>query len=289
MGLATNLSGGAHAYQFIIGNTKVPLCYMPSQNPNSMNIINKKEFNRTQTIGGQAFEHWGEQPAIMEVTMRVRKNSFAGNLIGIYKEKKYDLEDPMLCTEMEILQAVYHLDRHPIKGTFGDLLNKAPLIGKKSAPVSTQKAVIKNSIVNVTTSSGGSIVGSGKDILLKNATFTMSDSASILPGTAIENDVSIGDRLNKVSDTIIFYKNELYSGFFQDLKIEEDGEHPFFNKVTFNFVITSTLRDYLYEVLASNQVGRIILGAIGTASAVQATTYLVDSLTKGADSLKGLI
>jgi len=289
MGLATNLSGGEHAYQFIIGNTKVPLFYMPSQNPNSMNITNKKEFNRTQTIGGQAFEHWGEQPAIMDVTMRIRKNSFAGNIVGIYKENKYDLEDPMICTELEIMEAIYHLDRHPIKGTFGDLLNKAPVIGKKSSPVSVQKTNIKNSVVNVTTSSGGSIIGSGKDILLKNATFTMSDSASVLPGTALTDKVSIGDRLNKVSDTIIFYKNELYSGFFQDFKVEEDGEHPFFNKVTFNFIITSTLRDYLYDVLTSNQVGRVILGAIGTASAVTASGYLIDSLTKGADSLKGLI
>lgn len=289
MGLATNLSGGEHAYQFIIGNTKVPLFYMPSQNPNSMNITNKKEFNRTQTIGGQAFEHWGEQPAIMDVTMRIRKNSYAGNIVGIYKENKYDLEDPMICTELEIMSAIYHLDRHPIKGTFGDLLNKAPIIGKKSSPVSVQKTNIKNSVVNVTTSSGGSIIGSGKDILLKNATFTMSDSASVLPGTALTDEVSIGDRLNKVSDTIIFYKNELYSGFFQDFKVEEDGEHPFFNKVTFNFIITSTLRDYLYDVLTSNQVGRVILGTIGTASAATASAYLVDSLTKGADSLKGLI
>ena len=38
MGLATNLSGGEHAYQFIIGNTKVPLFYMPSQNPSLIEL-----------------------------------------------------------------------------------------------------------------------------------------------------------------------------------------------------------------------------------------------------------
>ena len=96
--------GGEHAYQFIIGNTKIPLFYMPYENPNIMELTDKKEFQRTQTIGGQAFEHWGDQPQTMHISMRIRKNSYAGNIIGLYNEKRYDLEDPMICTELEMMK-----------------------------------------------------------------------------------------------------------------------------------------------------------------------------------------
>lgn len=274
--MSLDIMGGEHAYPFIIGNVKVPLFYVPSQNPNVMTITDTKEFNRTQTIGGQAFEHWGEQPATMSISMRIVKNSYGGNLIGIYNDKKYGLEDPMICTELELLKAIYHMDRRRLSSTYGDMLSS--LYNKVTGSGNSSTSSNSQGIVSVPTGLSGNIVKSGGVKII--------EPASAIPGTKSEPSQNF---LNTVSDTIIFYKLELYSGFFKNLKIDEDGSNPFFNSVTFDFIITNRLSEQLYNFFATNKIGRGISAAVGTAQAITTIGYIVDSLSNGVSSLKGFI
>lgn len=276
MAITTNIMGNEHAYQFIIGNTKVPLFYMPFENPNVMDITNKKEFQRTQTIGGQVFEHWGSQPRTMNITMRIRKNSYAGNLIGVYDGKRYDLEDPMICTELELLQMIYNLDRRKLRWTIKDGITGALSKNKDaSTPASS-------SVLNIATGSVGNMITSGANI--NNASFTFSRASDIVSGTAATTKDNTS-WLNRLSDTIIIFKAEIYSGFFTDFKVTEDGSFPFVNNVSFNFLVTHTLRDSLYESVANTPVGRTIIAVAGAATAVTAMGYAVDSVTAGTQSL----
>lgn len=280
MSISTNIMGGEHAYQFIIGNTKLPLFYMPFENPNVMRLTDKKEFDRTQTIGGQVFEHWGEQPQVMHVSMRIRKNSSAGNIIGIYNEKKYDLEDPMVCTELEMMKLMYHMDRRKLKWSAGDIINK------KFGGGDTKESA--TSILSVATGGLGSIASTSVSkggIIDASAYFNLTDTTGVASGKSITNGTKIGNWLNKISDTVIIYKFNIYSGFFMNFEVTEDGEQPFFNVVTFDFLVTRKLSDSIYSAMADTSVGRTAIAAVGAATTVSALGYTIDSITTGAQSL----
>lgn len=276
MGISTNIMGNEHAYQFIIGNVKVPLFYMPYENPNVMDITNKKEFQRTQTIGGQVFEHWGQQPRNMRITMRVRKNGNAGNLVGIYQDKKYDLEDPMVCTELEVLQMIYNLDRRKLRWTTGDFINDK--FGGKTGSAAS-------SVLNVGTGSVGNIIT--ENVNINDSSFQFNSVGDMVSGTAATSKDGnvVGKFINGLSDTIIIFKAEIYSGFFTDMQVTEDASFPFVYNVTFNFLVTQTLRDSLYSSIAETAVGRTIGAVAGTATLVTALGYATDSLTNGMQSL----
>lgn len=269
--------GNEHAYQFIIGNTKLPFFYMPYENPNIMEITNKKEYNRTQTIGGQAFEHWGEQPALMHVSMRIRKNSYSGNIIGLYNDKKYDLEDPMFCTELEVMQMMYKMDRRKLRWNIGD----ASWLG--GSGISNKTSGMKSSVLSVATGAVGNVITPAKT--LNTSSFTFTKESDILSGTAATSQEKGTNFLNNLSDTIIIFKNEIYSGFFTNFKVTEDGSFPFVNVVTFDFTITHTLRDSMYEGLANGSVGRHILAGLGLVTTATAAGYAIDSITSGAQSI----
>lgn len=268
--------GNEHAYQFIIGNTKVPLFYMPFENPNVMDVTHKKEYNRTQTIGGQVFEHWGEQPRNLSISMRIRKNSYAGNLVGIYDDKRYDLEDPMVCTELEVMKLIYNMDRRKLRWNIGDL----KILGGAGLGSSVNSAT---SVLNVATGSVGNIIAGDKNV--NRSSFQFTSTSDIVSGTAKNSPAKGTNFLNKISDTIIVYKAEIYSGFFTDFKVTEDGSFPFVNVVTFNFLVTSTIRDLIYESVASSAAGRTIMAVAGAATAATALAYAVDSATAGTQSL----
>lgn len=277
MNITTNLMGNEHAYQFIIGNTKLPFFYMPYENPNIMEITNKKEYNRTQTIGGQAFEHWGEQPALMHVSMRIRKNSYSGNIVGLYNDKKYDLEDPMFCTELEVMQMMYKMDRRKMRWNIGD----ATRLGGQG--LNSKSVGGQSSVLSVATGAVGNVITAGKT--LNKSSFTFTKTSDILSGTAATSQEKGTNFLNSISDTIIIFKNEIYSGFFTNFKVTEDGSFPFCNVVVFDFTITSTLRDSMYEGLANGSVGRSVIAGLGLVTTATAATYIVDSLSAGGQSI----
>lgn len=281
MSLSTNIMGGEHTYQFIIGNTKIPLFYMPFENPNIMRLSDKKEYDRTQTIGGQVFEHWGEQPQVMHIEMKIRKNSSAGNLIGVYDDKRYDLEDPMVCTELELLKMLYHLDRRKLKYNFSDVLKKPlhPYSGKTNG---------KTSLLSLSTGSMGAIATSSisKGNIINSADFYNITSASnITPGKSSGVWSKVTDYIGRLSDTIIIYKLNIYSGFFMNLEITDSGEMPFINDVSFDFLVTKKMSDSVYNLIADSTLGRGISSVLGASTAITAFGYLTDSLSSGTQSL----
>ena len=277
MNITTNIMGNEHAYQFIIGNTKLPFFYMPYENPNIMELSHKKEYNRTQTIGGQAFEHWGEQPTAMHVSMRIRKNSYSGNIVGLYNDKKYDLEDPMFCTELEVMQMMYKMDRRKLRWNIGD----AKLFGGQGLGAKNSGGT--SSVLSVATGAVGNVVTPGKT--LNTSSFTFTKESDIISGTASTSQEKSLNWMNSLSDTLIIFKNEIYSGFFTNFKVTEDGSFPFCNVVVFDFIITHTLRDSMYEGLANGSVGRNVIAGLGLVTTATAAAYVTDSLSAGAQSI----
>lgn len=260
--MALNLSGNDHAYPFIIGNTKIPFFYIPYENPNVLTVTDRKAYNRTQTIGGQVFEHWGKQPTILNISMRVLKNDFLGNVIGIYKDLGF--QDTMISSELEVLKRLYELDQRYIK----DLSSSVESLKK------TQEKTIKN------VSNAGVIRNIAGDGML-NSLATGATAVVALPLTVSSAVTSF---TKKFSDTIIYYKSEIYSGFFTDLKIEENGENPFFNSVSFEFLVTSKISDYLNQWLATTTAGRTLSGVLGGVSAATTLTSIIDTVGNGLSS-----
>lgn len=248
----SSIMNGEQAYPFIIGNLKIPLFYIPRENPNSFRITDKKEYNRQQTIRGQAFEHWGDQPASLKITLRIMKGSQLGSLLGIYNEKRYHFEDPMFCTELEVLQAIYHMDQKKLYN-----LNYSSYYTQKETEKADKKPKLDISVGQL---------GSLKLTTDTPVSSKKSDSPIDFLKTLQE----------KFSSTIIYYKSEIYGGFFTSLDVSEDGKDPYFHLVSFDFTVTARLRDYMYDAMDSN-VGRLV----GTGTTLTALGYIVDSLGSG--------
>lgn len=251
--MALNLSGNEHAYPFIIGNTKLPYFLTPYYNPNKFDISTQKEYDRTQTIGGQVFEHWGKKPPIMHVETTILKNDFAGGYVGIYKNAQFD--DPLFCSELDAFQRLFEMDQRYIKN-----LTEA----RKDAQFSKDK-VKSRPVVGTLNGLASGALYVGNHITSRN-----------IPVVG-----SINDMFSKFTDTIIYYKLNIYSGFFISMKVEEDGKLPFTNKVTFDFLITSTISDYLNEWLATTTSGRMMAGVLGGVSAATTLTSIIDSVGNG--------
>lgn len=256
--MAINLSNNEHAYPFIIGNVKIPFFYQPYYNPNKITFDSKKAYNRTQTIGGNVFEAWGKDPVELRIEMTVLKQDFLGGFIGQYKA--LGMEDPLVCTEMLVLQRMFEFDQRKLK--------------QFSTPeeyMSTARSALKD-----TTG------------FLKTAKGTMDAGVNeILAGVSSAQQTiekSLDKVLSNYADTIIYYKTNIYSGFFTNMTVEDEGRDPFINKVRLTFMVTSSIADTLNNWLATTATGRGILGVLGATSAVSTATALVDSLSNGITS-----
>lgn len=76
---------------------------------------------------------------------------------------------------------------------------------------------------------------------------------------------SVNEFLNGLSDTIIQYKLDIYSGFFTEFEYTEDSENPYYNYYRFQFFITSSLEDLIRDSLLNltgvyGIVGQSIIG-----------------------------
>lgn len=73
-----------------------------------------------------------------------------------------------------------------------------------------------------------------------------------------------------ISDTIIYYKAAIYTGFFTSLNIVEDGEQPFYNKYNFEFLVTATSGDYIRNMINNkgNGYATLGLGLLGSAGSI---------------------
>lgn len=261
--MSINLSNNEHAYPFIIGNVKIPFFYQPYYNPNKITFSSKKAYNRTQTIGGNVFEAWGKDPVELKIEMTVLKQESLGGVIGQYKS--LGMEDPLICTELLILQRMFEFDQRKLKDLSTNVLETrqaAQNAVDQSNGIFGNLGGYSNAFV-----SGLGAVSSEAGLLASKAT------------TALTSSV-----LNNYADTIIYYKTNIYSGFFTNMSVEDEGKEPFINRVSLNFMVTSSVADTLNNWLATSTTGRSIMGVLGAASAVSTATAIIDSVSNGLTS-----
>jgi len=174
-------------WPFIIINTKLPIYFSFSQNPNVMDVSVRKVYQENRTIGGYVFEHWGKTPTTIHVEGIVRKDP---DINGA-------LSDALFSRELFVLRQLFELDKRKFANMIG-------IISKFSK--------------------------ASKDF-------------------------------NKYSDTILYYKTNIYTGFFLNFNYTEAGEAPYYNKYKFDFLATGSVEDFLREqMLKTGKGGRLITG-----------------------------
>lgn len=179
-----------HKYPVIIINTKLPLYFSFSQNPNIMNISVKKVFQESRTIGGYVFEHWGKTPTSIHVEGIIRKNPDVNDA----------LSDALFSTELFALRQLFELDKRKFASV-------ASLLGKNSPVANT---------------------------------------------------------LNNLSDTILYYKTNIYTGFFLNFNYAEEGTKPYYNSYNFDFLATGSAEDFLRDTLLRAGVTGSLITGLGT-------------------------
>jgi len=236
-----------HKHPVIIGNIRIPMFFRFTQNPNNWKLAFQKEYQQTKTIGGYVFEHWGAKPATLSFDVHIKKDANLGNLIGYNtKTTNWGLEDPTFSYELITLQTLYNLDQRKLKGnTLGDII----------AEVNKQSSVVKDSL--------------------------LTKSAKIESDIKSASPVSIGSYISSLTDTIIYYKGCIYSGFFKSMRIEEDPREPYWHRVHVEFIITTTTFDWIDNVLASTTAGNAILSVWGTASSIMSVGSLLKDVIEG--------
>lgn len=266
-----------HKYPVIIGNLRVPMLFTFSQNPNSITITMDKEFNQTQTLGGYTFEHWGKKPMILRGEVTIRKFNDLGGFVGAYRENnKYNLSrkhgaDPIIVPEYVTLRTLFDIDQKRLSTFVNDVTKK-----------NFTSAVSKENEKKVNTAASGEIpeVASTISKLLDKTSFSTITSG-------FWNDTQ--NWYNNLSDTFIYYKDTIYSGFFQRMQVTDSGEQPFLLKVSFEFVVTSTSYDWITDLLfaSDHEVAKLTTLAWGTASTVSVSGKLFNSFL-GNDSSENI-
>lgn len=257
-----------HKYPVIIGNLRVPMLFSFSQNPNSITITMDKEFNQTQTLGGYTFEHWGKKPIILRGEVTIRKFNDLGGFVGVYRENnKYDLSrkygaDPIIVPEYVTLRTLFDIDQKRLSTHLNNITKKnfsSAVSKEKEKSVNTAASAETPDTVKVTLSK-----------LLDKVSF------STKTGSFLGLDKNW---YNNISDTFIYYKDTIYSGFFQRMQTIDAGDNPFVLKVTFEFVVTSTSYDWITDWLfaSGNDVAKLTTLAWGTATTVSVAGKLFNS------------
>jgi len=236
-----------HKHPVIIGNIRIPMFFRFTQNPNNWRLQFQKEYQQTKTIGGYIFEHWGAKPATLSFDVHIKKDANLGNLIGFNtKTTNWGLEDPTFSYELITLQTLYNLDQRKLKGvTLSNSISEA----------NKATAVLKDSF--------------------------LSSSAKIEADIKSSSPTSIGSYINSFTDTIIYYKGCIYSGFFKSMRIDEDPREPYWHKVHVEFIITSTTLDWIDNILASTTAGNVILTVWGVSSSVMSVGSLLKDVIEG--------
>lgn len=250
-----------HTHQVIIGNLQIPLFFRFTQNPNKLTFTMEKEYKQTKTIGGYVFEHWGKKPTIMRGTVLIKKEGSFAQLIGINtKETGLDLEDKSFNPELFTLQTLFDVDQRKIKGA----LNMAK--GEYG---------LKN------------IIGKGVDSGVSWVKSKFSSEPSNPYERLVSNNVyqepgqsTMEGYFNTFTDTIIYYKGCIYTGFFTKMTWEEDGKTPFTNECTFEFVVTGTTYDWIETMLTTTAAGRAISATWGAASSITTLGSLLKDIFK---------
>lgn len=94
--------------------------------------------------------------------------------------------------------------------------------------------------------------------------------------------------LRTLSTTSIYYRYDVYTGFFTDFHWEQDAEtNPRHYEYEFTFLATSTAQNMLADALfmPTTAAGALVRAAVGTAASVPAVASALNSITTGVGTL----
>lgn len=255
-----------HTHQVIIGNLRIPLLFQFTQNPNKFTFRLEKQYNQTQTVGGYVYEMWGKKPTILDGEVTIKKDNSAYRLLGLNdKSVNFELGDYTMSSELLTLQTLFNIDQRKLaKSGMADTLSK---VATTALGVTTALA---NPVAGVTAVFSALKSGSGS---LTRSTYSSPEQTTT------------AGYMNTMTDTIIYYKGCIYTGFFTSMSFDEDGMTPFANKVRFKFLVTGTTYDWIDTMLVNTASGRGISSVLGAASSIATLSALISQTFKNASSL----
>ena len=275
--MSTAQSGSAispfHRFPVIIGNIRIPLFFKFTQNPNSLKLSMTKEFNSTKTIGGYVFEHWGKKPMTLTGKVLIKKDSSLGNFIGLNtKTTNFGIDDAVFSPEVQTLKTLFNIDQRKIKSSLLPDGSDSVLSNVITAAVAGS-AILSNPVTTVGALASGVTAGL-EHLKLGGST----------PKFKEPQQADLAGYLSTITDTIILYKGVIYSGFFTQMDITEDGSKPFYNEVNFKFLVTNTTNDWIDTSLTQTAVGRTLSTLMGTATSITTIGSLLSDLFKDTGS-----
>lgn len=263
-----------HRHQVIIGNLRIPLFFRFTQNPNRLTFRFEKEYNTTRTIGGYVFESWGRKPVTMQGEVLIKKDNSFSRLIGINdKMTNYDIEDSTYNAELITLMTLFNVDQRKLKS------NKT--LDSISSFLGVNQGTRTTSTVTGATSAFAKLASNIVKVDPSISALDYTDTYETPEQSAVQY------YLNNMTDTVIYYKGCLYTGFFKQMDYVEDGKEPFFNRVKFTFICTGTTFDWLDTMLTQTAKGRTIAALWGAASSALTLGSLLDDLMGNVKSLVG--
>lgn len=275
--MSTAQSGSAispfHRFPVIIGNIRIPLFFKFTQNPNSLKLSMTKEFNSTKTIGGYVFEHWGKKPMTLTGKVLIKKDSSLSNFIGLNtKTTNFGIDDAVFSPEVQTLKTLFNIDQRKMKSS---LLGE----GVDSVLSNVITAAVAGSSIASNPVAAVGVVTSGVSAALEKTKLSGES-----PKFKEPQQSDIAGYASTITDTIILYKGVIYSGFFTQMDITEDGSHPFYNEVNFKFLVTNTTNDWIDTSLTQTAVGRTLSTLMGTTTSITTIGSLLSDLFKDTGS-----
>lgn len=236
-----------HKHPVIIGNTRIPIFFRFIQNPNYLSFSLKKEYEQTRTIGGYVFEHWGKKPTMIKGKVLLKKDEKVANFVSLNtKTTNFGIEDGTINPELMMFKTLFNIDQRK--------MNDSGLF-------------VKNALSSVASS-----IPSGVSSFLSNVSGSSSETEP--------SQASIAGYLSTMTDTIIYYKDNIYTGFFVSMNFAEDGKTPFYNEVTFEFLCTGMTSDWIDTMLTQTSLGKSILSLWGASTSVFTLGSLLSNVFK---------
>ncbi len=307
---SVNAFDSYHRHQVIIGNIRIPIFFRFTQNPNEFTFRLQKEYNETRTIGGYVYEMWGKKPQILKGRVTIKKDNSWSRVLGINdKMTNFDLEDHTYNPELMIFQTLFNIDQRRLLG-FGESVSSTAKTAYEKAKkgvtrvadiVSSAYTSFKNWEYNKSGASRVCEVLAQQEAICpcnpEPSTEPVINPEPEQPEQTKKNytvpsldqyttpdQTSVSGFINSFTDTIIYYKGNIYTGFFTKMDYKEDGKSPFVNVVNFEFLVTGTFLDWIDTQLTQTALGRTIAGIAGIGNTVFTGGSLVSSLVNNLSS-----
>lgn len=257
LGLAneTGVFDEYHRYPVIIGNIRIPLFFRFTQNPNYLKFSMSKEYEATRTIGGYVFEHWGKKPTIITGRVLIKKDNKLSGFISLNtKDSQFGIEDGIISPELLVFRTLFNIDQRKLKYSTGELIS-----GAKDYVSSKLKSITGTKIARESEAN---------------------NDLEIPKEQPVGNQSDVSSYISTMTDTIIYYKDCIYTGFFTKMSYSEDGTTPFSNTIDFEFLCTGTTYDWIDTLLTQTKTGRSISLALGATTSAFSLGSLAGNIFK---------